>query len=81
MIEESFIETTEEKRKKRHRFVYAYLLDLSMAYSLNSGPFLKVREYDFSLRKTKKEEILLKQMKKDIDELTDIYNQLKSKQS
>ncbi|MBE7082477.1 MAG: hypothetical protein E7378_02200 [Clostridiales bacterium] len=78
MIRNRFDEITEEKRIKRHSYIYAYLLNMSMDYNLCSNAFRKHKGLFLrNINPDPRELTLIKQMEKDIQELTEIYNELK----
>ena len=70
---------TEEKRQKRHKYVYTYLQELTIDYIAESNAFLKAKQTNLSSKEKNdlKKSICLKQIEKDINELIIILNDLR----
>lgn len=78
-LKEKLLILTEEKRQKRHKYVYTYLQELTIDYIAESNAFLKAKHTNLSSKEKNdlKKSICLKQIEKDINELIIILNDLR----
>lgn len=65
---------TEEKRQKRHKYVYTYLQELTIDYIAESNAFLKAKHTNLSSKEKNdlKRSICLKQIEKDIKDINEL---------